>query len=1133
MATVPTVTVLIRTAQITGTGLAGARVLFNFVRADIVAGSDGAIVPAGQSIVTCDEIGEGEGEFFPNELGTNSTQYGIQIYDAEGAQVFPQKAGAFALTSIPNTDPVLLHSVLYNVPLMTKEESDAYLEAALLAAARAEAAEDAARMSADQAADSAGSAASSAILAEGHADHSQQEADRATQQADIATAQVPLVIAEGDTQVDRVADEATTRIGQMDIKVDQTADNAALALQHATDANTSKEEAEAIVGDLGSLDAAVAASQTAATQAQAAAAAAAASASSVGAAMREYGTLAAALADVGLTNGMRFVVRNQTAALANYGSYYMERTATGHKWIINQLTGPYAALWNARRAQEALLLTPLPAGVTHELWGSYSLEWDGRVIVNRLGAVPPTLNAAPLPFNFLDEVGTTPAREPNTTAVLDPLGGNNALKLTHTAQAQFATTYRSSYGATSYTTDLRSRIKTQNISGGNQYRQGLASVSTGQLVTAPAGAWDATPWETTLAAYAGAADTGFGSATGNTTGVVAVFNYQLYDPLAGESASLPTDAQELAAAKSGHMKRGLSLPNSFVIDPLTGIITFDGAQGSAILSLDVNGVTLENGYTFGCMMEPTQEMPGTTGEMVMGFDRHTAMTNGASGVTHGQIGLYQNASSAYRIGKPFVNPTISGLAGAPTVTRYMLNQGMLFYAHSVTPNGNGTTATQRVFIDEVPHIMTAGLAWNTSTPPKATRIQVGAWNNTDEQHKVANPFVGRFGGFFFVPRPLSQDEIHQIGLRMCQKLRMDGAREAERRAWFMFNGDSLTAFSPSWAWHLSDHRGLSPRLFAHVVALGGTDIGGAWTDARRLRDLDLIKAAARAGFAAVAPVCRWLTNEVIGSDPWSWINNGRTHIPWRDDWVKPLMDQYRDAGATYIFGVTGPPRLGLGATNDDELANDLMVQAANDDMRNNPELFGWDETIDIGLATERMTSWGVFAPEAKPGGDFMFDWRCANASRSGGTRDAIPHAVTGTLHLSAANGNGVAAEASDAGTFLWHDRYRRITHTGSGTAYGRIMSIIDDRHAVIDFNDVTPTAWPGEPALVTTRDKIVRGGGFTTVDLAAGTWAIVSCQEEWQTDGIHQAEHGGRRESDRAQPRLQAFQASMRPYRLL
>jgi len=412
--------------------------------------------------------------------------------------------------------------------------------------------------------------------------------------------------------------------------------------------------------------------------------------------LRTYTTTA--LAEPAVGAGLRYFLRQTT----DRGLWEMERTATGSKLIGPRLSGAKGRQLEYRRALRGTLPPDVP-GALFNIVPSDGWEWGGRVLPNRLASVLPTLNWLPDPFNPLDELGGTPAREPNTLVTADPLGGNNALKLTATGQAQYNTWYRG--GNQVYTaTDLRARIKTYGVGGTSQWRLGEASGSTGLLVNTPVNAWDAAPSERVIPGFTGAVDLGFGSATGNVAGVAAVFNAQLYDSVAGESATLPTDAQELAAQKAGHMKRDLSGPGAFPINE-DGTLAMNGTtQGAAMITVDPSGVVLSQGYTFGVLCDFTDET-AEVDAIAMGFDRHAAIANGANGISHGQVGMY-GPGTAYRIGKLFCNPTLSSLAGTPAPMYYLPKQGLTFLGMRVTPNPDGVTATQHFIVNEISYLMT-------------------------------------------------------------------------------------------------------------------------------------------------------------------------------------------------------------------------------------------------------------------------------------------------------------------------------------------------------------------------------------------------------------------------------------------
>lgn len=836
-----------------------------------------------------------------------------------------------------------------------------------------------------------------------------------------------------------------------------------------------------------------------------------------------YATLAAGEAAV-TTAGQRFYVR-QPAPWK--GVYVMERTATGSKPVR---VDSISRVIDYRRAIR-WTLAPNVSGLLFDVWGADAWEWDGRVVPSRATTVQPTLNLVLDPFDPLDEVGTTPAREPNTTATTDNLtpATNYALKLTATAQAQQLTVNRTTYPAIP-TDTYRVRVDHKLISGGASWRLGQNS-SSGTLVTAGA-SWATT--EAPLAAFNGTAfDIGIASATGNVDGVIAIQNLAVYDPLAGESSQLPTAAQELAAQKAGHMKRTLSYPGAFSLTAY-GSVNIDGAAGAHMITLDPAGVLLANGYTFGGWFDCT-DVPTSSQGLAFGFDAHTSLTGGASGTVHGQFGAYGAASgpsSPWRPGKMYVNPLAASIASAPVAPmHYFPGQGKQHIMLTATPNLAGG-ADFTLDINEVPIPLGNSSGW---TAPRVARMLVGAWTTTGERRKVASPWKGNGTGLFLSPRPLTQAEKHQRGRHGIEQLRLEGDAPGLRKFLGVANGDSLSAFSPSYFWHLSDNTNLSPRLHAFNMAVGGSDIGDALAEPRKTNFLNVVRAGVDSGYDKVVVFARWGTNEVPSGDPYSWITGN--YLTWRDAYYLPFVEEVKALGAnvewwhfTSANGINGP--------NDEASAwtYEQLFQAYNDDFRANYASYGIDRLIDIGLGTERMTGPGTFAAETIAGGRAMNNWRLHNAARwsplvgaSTGVVDGVAFKFTRTppvgLTLSAASGAAITATAA-AGTFLYHDLWRKIV-AGSG-GYGRIIAISSDgAQATLDTTDITPTAWPGESVDVTNRDKLTRGGGYSATSFASGAWTIQNNPEEWQNDGIHQSQFGGRLEADSIWATVQAFQDTL------
>jgi hypothetical protein len=141
----------------------------------------------------------------------------------------------------------------------------------------------------------------------------------------------------------------------------------------------------------------------------------------------------------------------------------------------------------------------------------------------------------------------------------------------------------------------------------------------------------------------------------------------------------------------------------------------------------------------------------------------------------------------------------------------------------------------------------------------------------------------------------------------------------------------------------------------------------------------------------------------------------------------------------------------------------------------------------------------------------MANWRCNNAAKASPIMGSSNRSPGGNLTLSAASGSAITATASlGAGTFLYHDLYRKIVAGAAG--YGRIMAISGTARRHARHHRQRPPGWAGENALTLARDTVLRGGGYDATFY--GAWSIQNCAEEWLNDGTHQGQRGGRNECD-------------------
>lgn len=136
---IPLRTVLIDTYEVTGTALPFAHVRFTLTRPDLYDDpelDEGGIIAAGSSVVDCDADGQGAGELFPNVLGSQGTNYSVEVFDEKWARVFPLDGVCPA--SMPDLDNVLLHTILFTVAPVSKSDAERFTLQAQEAATRAE-----------------------------------------------------------------------------------------------------------------------------------------------------------------------------------------------------------------------------------------------------------------------------------------------------------------------------------------------------------------------------------------------------------------------------------------------------------------------------------------------------------------------------------------------------------------------------------------------------------------------------------------------------------------------------------------------------------------------------------------------------------------------------------------------------------------------------------------------------------------------------------------------------------------------------------------------------------------------------------------------------------------------------------
>lgn len=122
--TIPVVNVTCDVFQITGQGLPNAQVFLDLTRLDKYTVGSGGVVPAGRTVIPCDASGHGVGQAFPNDLGTQGTQYRVTVVDQYGNVVFPAPGEPPACARLPASD-CALHAVMFTGPQMSTDDATA------------------------------------------------------------------------------------------------------------------------------------------------------------------------------------------------------------------------------------------------------------------------------------------------------------------------------------------------------------------------------------------------------------------------------------------------------------------------------------------------------------------------------------------------------------------------------------------------------------------------------------------------------------------------------------------------------------------------------------------------------------------------------------------------------------------------------------------------------------------------------------------------------------------------------------------------------------------------------------------------------------------------------------------------
>jgi hypothetical protein len=777
----------------------------------------------------------------------------------------------------------------------------------------------------------------------------------------------------------------------------------------------------------------------------------------------------------------------------------------GGKFLRVRLYGPGGALLAAQRALERQV-SPVVAGLLVHGSGTNGYEWDGRVIPNEVALVAPTLNIYPAPMTFPDEDGgSTPAGVINTPDTDDPRGFHNAVKLTVTAQNQQRAAINVADDVLP-TNDYRLALWAKWISGNVNYR--LGGVSASKLDVAVTPEWK--PYTIALPGFANTVNLGFSSAPGNSDGVVAVANVQLHDPLGG--TVLPDMASELAAL-CFHAKRPAAYPGSIVLDDF-GAVDLTADTDALVLMGPPDGVTLD-AYGMGVWLYCDSE-PTSTAGIGFGSDFHP---EGTTGPLHGQLGVVANSGQVDRAGMPYFNPGLS-LTVAKT-GHYLVGQGLHHLSISVD---HGVVT---FYVNAVPLTTGNAAGW---TPATFRRLLLGGYAGVNRLRKTGQHLPGGVQGWYLRQGAMSDDDMLAMDLHWLERFAVIGDdRVGARDMLFIGDNDSRTAFSGTPFWHLTQHRGLSPRLHAMLEAVGGTNLTNWMADPRKAFHKRQIRSGGLAGYKRIFLLQQPGTNELL-----HWFRGdytgpaGTGGLPvWLTDY-KSYQNELRGEapGKVWITGMTllpCPTTFGA-AYSVNDLACEQIRYTFNDMAVANPADVGWDHTIDTGRGTERLDAAGAVVAEPIGGGDLIGNYRFAAAHITTTRSPAVQ------LDLSALSGATFTATTNPPtpGTFTSQDVGHGILAGGGGTGRADIIAISPDgSSATVSTTGFTPVPYAGEPAASIARDTVTRPA-FNALSYAAGNWSVVDAALMFLGDGLHYGESLGRKVCDeRLAPYIQAYQAAL------
>lgn len=818
-----------------------------------------------------------------------------------------------------------------------------------------------------------------------------------------------------------------------------------------------------------------------------------------------------------VSDGQTFFVNTTN----NEGAYQYTKVGTQARFDRFVFTPSRKAAYDAR---EASINASLPAGAKVYNDGFVARSFDGRYVPNTLAENHPSLNWLIDPFYVQNEAG---GGTPTTTLrVQGPENGVlDSTNVAYAATNQFLAWAATAGGFPSSATPVRFTANIKQVeAGAQQYRIGTQATTAGQHLNV--NVTDVFQDVVAPLTLSGTVNVGltFTNTAGNTAPKNLILrNAGIYDNDAGDI--LPGVA-ELKSRIAGHGQRATAYKGGLALTAAGSINHVAQGDRSVSFPLFPEMRQLEN-YSFGCLLS-ADTLVTIAAQNALSIDSHNQDTY--SGITAAQRGTNL-------FGQIAVAGAAADLAGLQREGKWYFNPGLNNFnsranAH-IQGNGvqHGTVVVQGTNVSAYHNGVLIARSTTTTSSPFFMRLIAGAYSALRTKNKIAGPLKGVTDQHYFYDRALSDDEIIEVDKVVRRKFTTAGGTLGQRKAQIIGAWDSLTFFAESYFNHLRDARTISPRPFLINEAVGGSNIdsfvssAGVYTS-RYTEMFARIKAAVQ-----THQEC-WVywhmgTNEYrLWDDVAPGVPNSVWNFePWLVRMINQIWGPLKAAFPTVKFLIaTAMPDSTSAQGGDPFNALNYRVELEreryNQFMRDNYTALGasglsginpaysslaHDRLMDLGLGTYKITSEaGAYITHPVSGGTIAGDF-----FHSSGALTARPN-TPGSAAITLNRTNPAATVASaPAGTFQGPRDIGRRLNTTPDNGWGRVMSVnVNGSEAILDNSDYLP-AYPGEPALLQERDRILRVR-YTSDSYAAENWSLAPDVSYIQLDGIHPTQAGGR-----------------------